>query len=527
MNKLLFTGVVLLVIFIAGMTTGCKKFLDKQPLSTLSPVNYYKNDSEVESALAGVYNILGLEFMWGGQIPIRHNASTDESFFSYTKFTSGPFLYNYDASDPTVTSMWTYLYQGVERANTLLAHLDGAVMDSARKSQVKGETLFLRAFYYFTLVQYWGDVPMKLAPSSSVNNVDITRTPAKDVYVQVLKDMQTAEGLVNTAAANGNTERISQSTVRGILARVCLTMAGAPLNDKTKFQDARDWATKVVQSGVHELDSSFKQIYINECQDIDDFKECIWETGNWGNNNDANRIGGRIGNENGVKCSATDPATVGYAYGFISTTMKLYKLYGAGDQRRDWAISTYTLGATGAKTTLAATKIYDRNCAKWRREYELLKPLNKNYTPTNFPILRYADVLLMLAEAENEVNGGPTATAYESLNEVRRRGYGKPVHAPDATADTSGLDQNGFRQLIQDERARELCFEGLRKPDLIRWGLFLTALQSSAAEIAANGGTTYQYAAAVAARVSQRYLLYPIPSNEMSLNKAMVQNPGW
>ncbi|HWB90768.1 MAG TPA: RagB/SusD family nutrient uptake outer membrane protein [Puia sp.] len=527
MNKRLFIcGTIIAIVLAAGFGSGCKKFLDKKPLSTVSPVNYYKNDSEVESALSGVYNILGLEFMWGGRIPVRHNASTDESFFSYTKFPTGPFWYNYDASDPTVTEMWTYLYQGIERANTLLANLDGAVMDSVRKSQVRGEALFLRAFYYFTLVQYWGDVPLKLAPSSSVNKVDIARTPAKTVYAQILKDMEEAEGLVNTSPGNGNTERISQSTVRGILARVCLTMAGAPLNDVSKFQDARDWAMKVVQSGIHELDTSYKQIYINECQDIDDYKECIWETGNWGNNNDANRLGGRIGNENGVACSSSAPATVGYAYGFISTTMKLYKLYGAGDLRRDWAISTYTLNAAGTKTTLASTKIYQRNCAKWRREYELDRPMNKNYTPINFPILRYADVLLMLAEAENEVNG-PTATAYESLNEVRRRGYGLPVHTPSAVADVSGLTQDGLRQVIRDERARELCFEGLRKPDLIRWGIFLNAMQESADEIMANGGTTYAYAAAAAGRVSERHLLYPIPSTEMSLNKAMVQNPGW
>ncbi|MBN9299681.1 MAG: RagB/SusD family nutrient uptake outer membrane protein [Filimonas sp.] len=519
--------IIVCSVILVATGIGCSKFLDKSPTSTLSPVNYYSNEAEVNAALAGTYNILCLEFMWGGRIPIRHNASTDESFFSYTSFPTGPFWYNYDATDATVTEMWTYLYQGIERANTLLASLDKATMDKTKKATVRGETLFLRAFYYFTLVQYWGDVPLKLTPSTSVNDVDIARTSTKDVYAQILKDMQEAEGLVLTCGQTGNTERISKSTVRGLLARVCLTMAGEPLKDVSKYKDARDWAQKVMQSGDNALNADYKQIFINECADIDDNKECIWETGNWGSNNDANRIGGRIGNENGVKCSATDPANVGYAYGFISTSYKLYNLYATNDLRRDWAISTYTLSATGVKTNIAATSIYTRNCAKWRREYEVVKPMNKNYTPTNFPILRYADVLLMFAEADNEVNSGPSVAAYDAINQVRRRGYGLPTGTANATVDFSGLSQATFRQRIQDERARELCFEGLRKPDLIRWGLFLTAMQDQVSEIQAKAPTTYQYAATAAARVSARNLLYPIPAKELSLNKACTQNPGY
>jgi len=509
------------------MMCGCNKFLDKQPTSTLSPDNYYSDAAEVNTALVGVYNILALETMWGSQIEVRQNASTDESWFSYTNFTSGPFWYNYDPSDPYVLNMWTNCYAGIERANVLLAHLDGAAMDSTSKSVVRGETLFLRAFYYFTLAQYFPAVPSKLTPPISVNNVNRTRTPVKDVYAQVLKDMQTAEGLVQTSDVNGNTERISKSTVQGILARVCLTMAGQPLNDASKYNDALGWAKKVVTSGLHQLDTSYSQVFINECQDVDDWKECIWEIGLWGNNNDANRLGGRIGNENGVKCSSSDPANVGYAYGFISATYKLYHLYDTADKRRDWAISNYTLNASGVKSAISASTFYTRNCAKWRREYELDRPMNKNYTPTNFPMLRYSDVLLMLAEAENEVNG-PTQTAYDAINQVRRRGHAFGLDTASVIADLpAGLSKDDFRKELQDERARELCFEGLRKPDLIRWGLFLTAMQDQVNEISTHASSSLQYAAQAASRVSARHLLYPIPTKEMSLNKSMTQNPGW
>jgi len=513
MKKAVYISAVL-VLIIAG---GCKKFLTKTPQSTLSPANYYTNESQVTAALTGVYDIVGAEATWGCRIPIRHNASTDESWFSYTSFPTGPFFYNYDPSDATVSELWKVMYQGIERANTLLANIDKAEMDTTKRSNAKGEALFLRAFYYFTLVQYWGDVPLKLQPSASVNNVDIARTPMKDVYAQILADMKEAESRVPTIQQTGNSGRVSKSAVRGMLARVCLYMAGAPLNDKTRFQEARDWAKKVKDDGYHVLNSDFKQVFINECADIEEPKECIWEAEEWGVNADPWREGGRIGNENGIKCLSSDVVAVGYCYGFNSATRKLYYLYAANDPRRDWSIGNYTLSATGVKTNLAATAIYPRYCAKWRREYEVAAPRNKNYTPTNFPILRYSDVLLMLAEAENEVNG-PTALAHESLNLVRKRA---------GLSDTTIAAADGFRAEVRNERARELCFEGLRKPDLLRWGIFVPTMKEVAAEFKAYASSTYQYATTAAGNVTERHLLYPIPIAEMSLNKAITQNPGW
>jgi hypothetical protein len=506
---------LLLASLIAVITaSSCKKFLEESP-TFLVKENYYTNDREVTAALNGVYDILSQETMWGGQIPIRHNATTDESYFSYQSFPTGPFRNNHDPSDTYVTTLWKNLYTGIERANTLLSKIDSTNMDGNKKSIVKGEALFLRAFYYFTLVQYYGDVPLKLTPSESIDELDIARTPAKQVYEQIIADMKDAETRVQTAAAINNSGRISKSAVRGVLARVYLTMAGAPLHDTEKFKDALDYARKVKESGEHTLNPDYKQIFINESQDIEDYKECIWEAECKGANEDEYREGGRIGNENGVLCRANSFSIVGYAYGFNSTTYKLFNLYSPADVRRDWAISTYTMDTAGVKKPIAATNIYGRNCAKWRREYELVSPKNKNYTPTNFPILRFADVLLMHAEAENEVNGA-TADALESLNLVRTRA---------GLADTTITDQDGLRLEVRNERARELCFEGLRRHDLIRWGIYVQTMQDAADEIVTMKGPAY--AAINASNVGQRHLLYPIPLVEMSLNKKMVQNPYW
>jgi starch-binding outer membrane protein, SusD/RagB family len=505
----------LLASLIAMIAAGsCKKFLEEKP-TFLVKENYYTNEAEVTAALNGVYDILSQETMWGGQIPIRHNATTDESYFSYQTFPTGPFRNNHDPADTYVAALWKNLYTGIERANTLLSMIDSTGMDGNKRSVMKGEALFLRAFYYFTLVQYFGDVPLKLNPTESIHEVDITRTPAKQVYEQIITDLKDAESKVKTAAAINNSGEISKSTVRGILARVYLTMAGAPLQDTEKFKDALEYAKKVKESGEHALNPNYKQIFINECQDIEDYKECIWEAECNGANEDEYREGGRIGNENGVLCRANSFSIVGYAYGFNSTTYKLFNLYSLADVRRDWAISNYTMDTAGVKKAIAATNIYGRNCAKWRREYELVSPKNKNYTPTNFPMLRYADVLLMHAEAENEVNGA-TASALESLNLVRKRA-GLP--------DTVLTDQNGLRNEIRNERARELCFEGLRRHDLIRWGIYVQTMQDAADEIVTMKGPAY--AAINASNVGPRHLLYPIPLAEMSLNKKMVQNPYW
>ncbi|WP_316811774.1 RagB/SusD family nutrient uptake outer membrane protein [Pedobacter heparinus] len=537
---------IILLSFLAIIcsTTGCKKFLDKVPSSFVAPENYFNNEKEVNTALNGVYDILSREQIFGGQLPIRHAVSTDESFFSYASFPTGPFYYNFGADDATIRDLWRYLYDGIERANVLLANLDKANMDEGKRSVVKGETLFLRAFYYFTLVQNWGGVPLKLTPTTSINNVNIPRNSVKEVYDQILKDMIEAEGLVKKISEIGSGGRVSKSAVRGILARVCLNMSGYPLNEVGRYKDAATWAAKVNEFGEHSLNPDYSQVFINLCKDQYDIKESIFEAELFGSNNDAFREGGRIGNENGVKCSASTDLipTVGFAYGFVSTTRKLYMSYEYNasdatkrDLRRDWAIATYTLNASGVKANIAATNIYARNCAKWRREYEVVSPKNKNYTPTNFQILRYADVLLMLAEAENEVNNGPNAIAVNALNEVRRRGYGKLLAGATnpANADYPGaisLSKASFLKVIQDERARELCFEGLRKSDLIRWGIFVSTMQATATEFttyASMTTTIYKNARDAAQRVTAIYQLYPIPILEMSLNKAMVQNEGY
>ena len=209
----------------------------------------------------------------------------------------------------------------------------------------------------------------------------------------------------------------------------------------------------------------------------------------------------------------------------------MYNLYGAGDLRRDWAIAPYGYGGNPLVRVNKGTLIYDRNCGKWRRSYELLTPKSKNNTGQNFPILRYSDVLLMLAEADNQANNGPSVNAYNAINQVRRRGYGFPINTPNVTSDlTPGLGKIQFQQAIQDERARELCFETQRRPDLIRWGIWTQTMSVLSNQITTDlGANALKYAAIPAANAasSPKFLLYPIPASEINVNKAATQNPGY
>src|SRR5690606_26552205 len=132
--------------------------------------------------------------------------------------------YSAGAEDTHITNLWNYLYQGVNRANNLLDNIDGASVPEDFKRHVKGEALFLRSFYFFTLVQWWGDVPLPLSSTKSFQEGQLARTPAIDVYERIIGDMTTAEGLLQdqTSTSLGFSGRISRTIVQGMLARVCL-----------------------------------------------------------------------------------------------------------------------------------------------------------------------------------------------------------------------------------------------------------------------------------------------------------------
>lgn len=529
---------IIYTLFLICLVTSCDSILDQKPSDFISPESYYSTESELQTALNGVYSQLTDAGCYGNNYLYMFNSNTDESYSNIVELVP---TYQYNSTDTKVNLFWDACYIGIERANMLLSNINKPDMDETKRNIIKGETLFLRSFFYFILVSNYGDIPLKLTPTASVKDVNIARTPTKEVYDQILNDMIQADTLLvtQTTTSLGYGGKVCRTAVEGILARVCLYMAGYPLYDKSKYIDALYWAQKVVDSKEHALNPDYEEVFMNYTTDKYDVKESIWELEFFRNNDGITNKGGTYtGRFCGIYCMDN---TIGYSTGSVRATKKLYDLYEKNpnstsspnkdsyDLRRDWNCANYTWGtkSTGVKT--ANTNTWRMCAGKWRREYELVTPKSSVYTPQNFPMLRYSDVLLMLAEAENEVNG-PTTIAYDAINQVRRRAYGLllPIPPyPTVNADlTSGLSKEEFLQAIKDERSRELCFEGLRRLDLIRWGNFIGDMKDFLTYAQTNGGTA-SYITTAANVITERNLLLPIPSYDLSLNKLLTQNPGY
>ena len=567
---------ITIIALLAGFSMASCDFLDKEP-TKLTPENYFNTPAEANSFLTGVYAILSQPTFYGGDY-MYLVAGDDLSHYGGSgrgPASTGLICNNATTSDNAVTAFWYALYSGINRANMFLENIDKVTgFDSGVKEQYIAEARFLRAFYYFNLVECWGDVPFKTVSTQSVTNLNIPRTDKQEIYDFIVSEMADAAetGLKSAADLAYKPGRISQSTAWGILARVYLFRAGEHYREdrnatqaekKDYFERASFSAQKVLTAG-HKLAANYWDPFIDMCSDKYNTtaNESIWEAEFAGNNTSDTQAEGRIGNIIGLagpdmssKSDVVGSKDPGYAYAFIYSTPKLYNLYvNNGDTKRfNWSIAPFEYKEAGGKNTgvthrefeqgklaevmsqygqergtyqyagdtekTTATKNYSRMCGKYRREYEADKK-DKNYTAINFPILRYADVLLMIAEAENEANDGPTARAYQCLKEVRDRA---------GLSELSDMTQAEFRQTVKDERAMELCFEYTRRFDLIRWGEYVKNMRALVTEAQSGNNWTqgptnvYTYF-----NISSTYNYFPIPDAEMSVNKDITQNnPGW
>ena len=527
----------MLAILVMG-SLSCTKMLDTKPTDFISPDSYYKTPADLQTALNGVYRALTSVQVYGNNYLYMFNTNTDDSYGRIIENTPS---YQYDAADSKNEQFWQGLYTGIHRANMLLEHIDAVNMDATKKNVIKGETLFLRSFMHFMLVSNYGDVPLIINSTASVTDVNVARTPMVQVYEQIAKDMIVAEDLLKTqtATALGFGGKITKTAVAGMLARVYMYWAGFPIKDVSKYKDALLWSKKVVQptdgAPEHALNPDYTAIFINYAKDIYDVKESMWELEFYGNRAGATDLtNSYTGRFCGIRCTDVDK---GNSVAYVKATRKLLDSYEIDptnttkslDLRRDWNCANYYWNGVPAVYTLYANSGWNRDAGKWRREYELVAPKDKDFTPQNFPMLRYADVLLMLAEAENQVNG-PSVLAYDAINQVRRRAYGLLLPTPPkptVNADLpTGLSQEQFHQYIRDERARELCYEALRRNDLIRWGNFVGDMKAFQTYALANGGTAAEITAA-ASKISARNIFMPIPIRDMNLNKELVQNLGY
>ena len=552
-----------LILFAAGAmaVTSC---LDTEPLDFTAPSTWYQNQEQLESALAAVYD--PLRNCYSVYLSVEFSQGTDECFSKESTPKLVPYYYNYDTGNNTVKLVWQYLYKGIDNANNLLENADNADCDPALITQIKGEALFLRAYYHFLLTAYWGDVPMKLESTKSAEDVQSPRVPSEKIYEQVISDMAASLDMVPDIAALGFGGRINKQAVKGILARVCLNAAGR-LDKPEYYEYARDWAESLIKEKVCYLNPDFSDIFIKLMQDQYDIKECLWEVECYGNvdSNEMRETGQFVAyytpaySTQDYLVDNTTKKSIARGRGVFYCTPQFYDYFEDGDLRRDWTIMPYMYKSGTVFEQIPYNEEFRfRWPGKFRREYEINLPVYSWGNSTNYPLLRYSDVLLMFAEADYMVTGSISSDALEAVNKVRRRAFGFDQNTPVPDVDKTDFDADGgFMEYIQKERARELAFESHRRLDMLRWGIFIERMHEIGEEIAAiplkvydeGSGTevdnpiftqsgsgfpmnTTPTGPEMMARsfrnVDQKHLLMPIPELELSVNKAITDNnPGW
>ena len=494
---------------------SCNKFLDQKPITDVSTDVVFSDVPSALKALAGVYSRMVGDAGYGIRVSLYYPLDTDE--------VQGPTgagdndrrdIARYAATpgNAQITNPFNQMFAGIEYANICIANIPKMAMYSNGTDQEKkklqrmyGEALTLRAQFYTEAIRNWGDLPANFAPASTLatSNPFPSRTNRDTIYDRLLEDLKLATTLVPwrnelSAIGDGADERITKGTVKGLRARIALYRGGFSLRqdgvvkrsaDYLKYyQIARDEAAEVMASNQHSLNPSYKALWkdqVNARAVADPNGELMFQ---------ASGIGGvgagdtKLAYYNGPTVNALGNKSINilptYFYAFDST-----------DLRRDVTCAIYNVAADGsAKIGQAITAICD---GKYRRDWisnPTVSPADKiQYFSLKWQILRYADVMLMFAEAENELNG-PTAAAYNAVNQVRRRGYGQSITAPNAAVDLpAGLSKASFFTAIVKERSLELGGEGVRKYDLIRWNMLASKINETKAALLAMSTSAAPY----------------------------------
>jgi len=512
--------------------------LEYVPDSYIVTEHFYKTEADLNLALAAIYSDLGAEVTYGTTLSIQWAAGVDEATMSRDNNTAAWSIARneYTPSTVTIENTWRTLYRGINNANIFIEKAPGAdISDETLKTSLINQARFLRAFYYYELARAWGAVPLRTESVKSKGDNHLAKSSAVDVYQFVIDEL---EAIVAGLPVAGETEygRATQTAAYGLLTRVYLNRAGFPhqILPEESYAKVIEYADMVIDSGKHGLLASYEDVFMNLIKNDDDQTEVIFDVQFSSLREQGLKEAGRLGQLNGIENKTKNSTTGPYAYGYIFAGVSLINAYDqASDNRFDWNIAPWKVKYNkklDKDIYVEQSKKYQWYPGKYKRgqrvlnsdgsySIETLESGDKNYTGINFPVIRYSDILLMKAEAMNELG---TAGAKAYLDMVRERaGLGKIDAALVA-------DKDAFRNELMTERMRELCFEGLRRHDLIRWGVFNAKLQSAKQDMIGVGVTNklaWMYIWANNAQAKHEVL--PIPLKEIEENKLLEQNPVW
>lgn len=476
---------VLLIPVLMG-TASCKKYLDKTPPSAFDEQYVFGSVPNATSAVIGAYEPLSGTQAYGSRLSLMYPYDTDE-MIGVTNTTAPDnssrdlSRYNLQATNAQLAGPFQQLYIGVERANICIKNIpamalynNGTTTEQSQLRRLYGESLTLRAQYYLELIRNWGDVPAPFIPSIDQKDLFLAKTDRDTIYDHLLSDLKIAEELVPWRGEPGVAadERITKGAVKGLRARIALFRGGYSLRRTSRkmersnnyldfYRIARDECYDIMQRrDKHTLNPSFQAVFKDGLDSYrqDPFGEVIFEI--------AMGIGltGNLGYYDGPRFYvAGNAAQLGNSS--IRVIPTYFYSFDSLDTRRDVTTAPYYNNADKSKTVQT---LVNMTSGKFRADWITPAPTTTSQQlGINWPVLRFSDILLMFAEAENELNNGPTGAAISAYEEVRKRGF---KGSEDKIGSTPASKETFFKALV-NERSFEFGGEGIRKYDLLRWNL--------------------------------------------------------
>lgn len=463
----------LLVILSLMFFTSCTKFLKEEPKSSANSETVLNTPSGFDAVLLGAYsNLTGWGKMYSWDVLKLNESLVDYQFAPQAPdFSNGNVL----SSDYPVRFAWESLYKLISSANLVILNID-KIKDHPDKNRIEGEAKFLRAWSYFQLVQFFGDVPLVTEIINDPSNFQPPRNAQAEVYQQIIADLQEAENKMNENAPQPS--RVSRWVAKAYLVKVYLTMAGSPnnittVNGSSTYSLALDKAREIIASNKYSINIPYNDVF----QTVDDI-ETIWEIRipDVSLFNHFTFLSQAIFTPAQSFINSFDPDDV---RGPLNGIRSSYVYNG----------NTYTFPAP------TYIKFVDTIQYAQGQQFQSTLPVT---------VIRYADVLLMAAEAENEVNGGPSADAYSWINSIRQRAGINDL--------TPGLSITDFKEAVFMERRKELYGEGFSWFDLKRFGKF---------QLLNGTGRTF------VTTIDDHLNYFPIYNAETINNPNVAQNPGW
>lgn len=503
--------------------TSCKKsFLELYPEGNLNEGIFYKTDADYLQAIVGSYT--PLRDIANNAFWMDEMRSDNATYDYYAKDRGSAARENIstfldDATNGVTAVRYQAAYTGINRLNAILDHLaSNKTMSDSLRNLVIGETKALRGHYYFDLVRNFGGVPLHLHETLKYADGYLPRTIADSVYLQVISDLTEAKNLLpKPTFADGQTGHVNKGSVMTELAAVYM--------QRKDYANALPLLQEVTTMG-YALMSDFGSIFNPANKVASKNKELIWDVqyqaGTTGQS--SSFIYRFIPNMPSTKLLLGVDFNVNGFGGWNTPTSDLMSVFESGDKRFDASVGVVE-GTINTNQDFVANKIVSvvnytptpgatvkYFCKKY---YFAPYPNTNQNTDQNWPLYRYGDVLLMLAECLNET--GKSGDALPFLNQIRQRAFG------DANHNITTTDKTQLTTAIALERRRELAFENKRWQDLIRTELAIPTMTA----YGTLAKQKYPYMLPQSFTVTTQRLVYPIPQNDMNLNKLLVQNPGY